>query len=260
MRDWNDAVLRKLADSRLSDADREEISRELAGYLEDLCNDAPSRGLGDSVAAAANEIAARQIDSTQIAATQIAATQRAAAELHEDANLGANLYRARKENAMHLNDRTKRFWLPGMSMLLASAGFLAILQAAGFRPYFTVLWLRGGPASPHGLYWPLMLYFPWLCFLPFLGAAGAYWSRRAGGSPAVQAAVGFFSAFVFLAIFVTVLLFAFVIGGIMGNVSTPQTLSPEFGGAVMSWIVIPAMALMIGVLPFLRGRTQAPVA
>lgn len=245
--DWHSETIRRLADSKLSAADREEISRELAGYLEDLCADAPSRCLDDSVTG-------------QVGAIEIAATQMAAAELHEDQNLGATLYRARKENTMHLNDRTKRFWLPGMSMLLASAGFLAVLQAAGFRPYFMTLWLQGGPVSPHGLGWPLEFYFPWLCLLPFLGAAGAYWSRRAGGSLAVQAAVGFFSAFVFLAIFVTVLLFAFVIGGITGNVSEPQTLSPEFAGAVMSWIVIPALALMIGVLPFLRGRTQATVA
>lgn len=233
--DWRDEARCKLADSKLTREEREEISRELACYLEDLCADAPD------------------LDELTVA-------QCAAAELHEDQYLGATLYRARKENTMHLNDRTKRFWLPGMSMLLASAGFLAVLQAAGFRPYFMTLWLQGGPVSPHGLGWPLEFYFPWLCLLPFLGAAGAYWSRRAGGSLAVQAAVGFFSAFVFLAIFVTVLLFAFVIGGITGNVSEPQTLSPEFAGAVMSWIVIPAIAMMIGVLPFLRGRTQATVA
>jgi hypothetical protein len=235
--DWREEALHKLADSKLTAAEREEISRELAGYLEDLCFDAPSRGVDELTAA-----------------------QHAAAELHEDANLGAHLYRARKENAMRINDRTKRFWLPGMSMLLASAGFLAILQIAGFRPYFVTLWIRGGPATPHGLGWPLMLYFPWLCLLPFLGAAGTYWSRRAGGGAAVQAMAGFFCALVFLAIFVTVLLFAFVIGGITRNVSEPQTLSPEFAGAVMSWIVIPALALMIGVLPFLRSAQQQPVA
>lgn len=233
--DWRQETRRKLADSKLTREEREEISRELAGYLEDLCADAPD------------------LDELTVA-------QCAAAELHEDQHLGATLYHARKENAMRLNDRTKRFWFPGMSMLLASAGFLAILQVAGFRPYFVTLWLRGGPATPHGLGWPLMLYLPWLCFLPFLGAAGTYWSRRAGGGAAVQAMAGFFCAFVFLAIFVTVLLFAFVIGGITGNVSEPQTLSPEFAGAVMSWIVIPALALMLGVLPFLRSSPQQPLA
>ena len=242
MLNWKKEISRKLAGSKLTGAEREEISRELAGYLEDLCADAPSRGL--------NEFAAGQIDATRIAA----------AELHEDAKLGAHLYRARKENVMHMNDRTKRLWFPGTSMLLVSVGFVAILQVAGFHPYFTTLWLRGGPATPHGLGWPLELYFPWLCLLPFLGAAGAYWSRRAGGSAAVQAMAGFFCIFIFLASFLTTLLFAFVIGGITGNISTPQTLSPEFAGAVMSWVVIPAIALTLGVLPFLRSAAQQPIA
>jgi len=236
-RDWREEALRKLADSKLTCEDRDEISRELAGYLEDLCADTPSRGINE-----------------------LTAMQHAAAELHEDQHLGAHLYRARKEKPMQINDRTKRLWLPGTSMLLASVGFLAILQIAGFRPYFLTLWLRGGPATPHGLGWPLEFYFPWLCILPFLGAAGAYWSRRAGGGAAVQAMAGFFCIFVFLASFLTTLLFAFVIGGITGNISTPRTLSPEFAGAVASWVVIPAIALMLGVLPFLRGRTQQSAA
>jgi len=235
--DWREEARRELADSKLTAAEREEVSRELAGYLEDLCADSPARGLDES-----------------------AATQHAAAELHEDQHLGAHLYRARKEKRMQINDRTKRLWLPGTSMLLASVGFLAILQIAGFRPYFLTLWLRGGPASPHGLGWPLEMYFPWLFFLPFLGAAGAYWSRRAGGGAAVQAMAGFFCIFVFLASFLTTLLFAFVIGGITGNISTPRTLSPEFAGAVASWVVIPAIALMLGVLPFLRRVTPQPIA
>lgn len=240
--DWREEASRKLADSKLTAADRDEISRELGGYLEDLYADASLRSFDES--------AAGQIDATQIAV----------AELHEDQHLGAHLYRARKEKPMQINDRTRRLWLPGTSVLLASVGFMAILQAAGFRPYFVTLWLRGGPATPHGLGWPLELYFPWLFFLPFLGAAGAYWSRRAGGGAAVQAMAGFFCIFVFLASFLTTLLFAFVIGGITGNISTPQTLSPEFAGAVTSWVIIPSIALMAGVLPFLRARTQQPAA
>jgi hypothetical protein len=43
--DWREEAARKLANSKLSAEEREEISRELAGYLEDLCSDAPTRGL-----------------------------------------------------------------------------------------------------------------------------------------------------------------------------------------------------------------------
>ena len=225
---WREEVSRKLANSKLSASEREEISRELAGYLEDLCSDAPTRGLDVSAVA-----------------------QRAAAELHEDKHLGATLYRARKENRMYLNNPTKRFWLPGTAMLFLSVVMLSVLQLFDVHPYFTTISLRGGAAAPHGLYWPLMLNYPWLAMLPFLGAAAAYWSRRGGGSRAVQAAAGFLSIFVFFAAFLTVLLFSFVISGVSGSASVADTLSPEFVGAVISWVVIPAVALLLGVLPFI---------
>lgn len=234
---WREEARRKLADSRLSDGEREEISRELAGYLEDLCADAPARGLGDS-----------------------AATQHAAAELHEDKTLGAHLYRARKESNVNLDNNTKRFWLPGMTMLLASAALLAIFQIAGMRPHLATISIYGGPADARAVYWPLIIYFPWLCILPFLGAAGAYWTRRAGGGSAVQAAAQFFSTFVFLAIFMTVVQFAGVLGGMNGQVPLSKTLIPEGAGVEFSWVVVPGIALLAGVVPFLRARTQPPVA
>lgn len=43
MRDWRGEAERKLADSKLSAAEREEIARKLAGYLDDLCGGAPRR-------------------------------------------------------------------------------------------------------------------------------------------------------------------------------------------------------------------------
>ena len=150
MRDWGNDVSRKLADSKLSAAEREEIARELAGHLEDLCAAACSNGQGEGAGA-----------------------QRAAAELHEDKHLGAHLYRARKENSMNMNDRTKRLWLPGMTILLVSAASLTIFQIAGLRPYFQTVWFRGDSMTPHSVYSYLTIYVPWLCLLPFLGAASA---------------------------------------------------------------------------------------
>lgn len=226
--DWCEEASRKLANSKLSAADREEISRELAGYLDDLCSDAPSRGLDDSAAA-----------------------ETAAAELHEDKHLGANLHRARKENAMNLNERTKRFWLPGLTILLASAAFLAVLQLAGFRPYFRTLWLSGGPVSPYSVYGYISMYVAWLCVLPFLGAAGAYWSRRQGSGRAVQTAAGLFPVLVFLAIFLVMLPFNFALDG----APAAKMFLPDLAGAVLSWVVIPGAALLLGILPFLRGSS-----
>lgn len=232
MTDWHEKARRKLADSKFSVLEREEIARELASYLDDLYETASGRGMDKSTA-----------------------TQFALDELHNDARLGPKLYRARKESTMHLNDRTRHFWLPGMSMFLASTGLLAVFQLAGFLSHFSVLWLHGGPRDPHAIYLPLMIYYPWLCVLPFVGAVGACWSRRAGGSRTVQAAVGFLSAFVFVAILLTVLNASFVIAGLTGEAPVSMTLFPECSGAIVSWVVIPGVALLLGVLPFLRDSS-----
>lgn len=161
---------------------------------------------------------------------------------------------------MNLNNRTKRFWLPGTAMLLASAALLAMFQIAGLRPHLTTISIYGGPADARAVYWPLIIYYPWLCILPFLGAAGAYWTGRAGGGSAVRAAAQFFSTFVFLAVFMTVLQFASVLGGIYGEVPLGKTLIAEGVGVELSWVVIPGAALLLGILPFLRDSAERRIA
>lgn len=237
MRDWRagrgsdlrEEAARKLADSKLSTAEREEISRELAGYLEDLCSDAPSRGLDDS-----------------------AAMQIAVAELYEEKKLGAKLYRARREGTM--NDRTKQLWLPALTILFASVALLATFEFVGFRAYYGVLWLRGGAnhwSAPLFWHYYVRANLRWLFTLPFLGAAGAYWSRRAGSGRGMQAAVGLSPLLVFLAAFVAMVHFSFALDG----VPPAQTLLPALAVAALRWVVIPGVALLLGVLPFLWGSS-----
>lgn len=228
MPDWVREALRRLAGSKFSAEERGKVSRELAGYLEDLYDASCANGQNESDT-----------------------IQNALDELHRDARLGPKLYRARKENSM--NDRTKQFWLPGTATMLASALCLAVLEFAQLRAHFTPVWLRHGATSPHSFDLPLVLNWPWLGVLPFLGAAGAYLSRRAGGRRAVQAAAGFFSAFVFLASLLIVLVLSFVSGDLLGGVPATRTLFPEFVGAIVSWVLIPGVALLLGVVPFLRN-------
>lgn len=235
MNDWRNQVQRELADANFSRAEREEISREIANHLEDLYESARRDGLDDSAARA-----------------------RALAELHEDPRLGLHLRRARKENSMNFNERTKRLWLPGLTILLSSAACLAIFQTAGLRPYFQTVWFRGDSIISNSVYSYLTIYVPWLCVLPFFGAAGAYWSRRAGSRRPVQVVAGLFPVFVFLAIFLVVVPFRFAFEGLPGG-------NWYFGdvlAAVASWVLIPGAALFLGVLPFLckRGAQQGTVA
>jgi hypothetical protein len=231
MPDWQTEIARTLAGGNFSAEEREEISRELAGYLEDLCSESRASGADESSVIA-----------------------HAARDLYQDARLGPKLRRARQENTM--NDRTQRFWLPGCIILLASALALALLQLAGFSPYFPRVWAANSSAAPY-LHDSFMVYVPWLCILPFLGAAGAYWSRRAGSGPALRIAVGIFPAFVFLGTFLVIFAVSFVID----TLPPANVFLPAFAGFILSWVVIPGAALLLGVLPFLGGNsTQRRIA
>lgn len=240
--DWHGKVSGMLEKSKFSPEEREEISRELAGYLEDLCADAPARGLSDE-----------------------AATEGATAELHEDKRLGTNLYRARRENAMHVNDRTMQFWIPGITLLFANAALLAASQAAALWAYHAYAsspsYVQNYPDLVHNVVRhdgaALMVYFGWLYTLPFLGALGAYWSRRFGGNRLTQITTGLFPLLLFLAIFVGQWI------GIERNTFLPflglGSLPPAhdffpflsiLGNLLVSWLAIPGAALVLGVLPF----------
>jgi len=251
MPDWKQEASRKLENSKFSAAEREDISRELGDHLEDLYAAARRDGLDDS-----------------------AARQRTLAELHEDARLGLHLRRARREGNMDLNDRTKRLWLPGMSMLFASAALLAAFQVLALGLYHALaLTPIVGSLSMHTRTYPelvrnvmrhdsaaLMIYFGWLCTLPFLGALGAYWSRRAGSSRSVQIATALFPLVLFLAIFVgqqdvgqkgTLLSFLAM------DALPPAHIFFMFlsvsANLLLNWVLIPGAALLSGVLPFLIG-------
>jgi len=243
MPDWHKRVSRKLEKSKFSAEERTEMSRELGDYLEDLCNDASSD---------------RQHDR--------AAARKAIAELSEDKNLGANLFRARRECNMGLNDRTKHLWLPVLGMLLTSAALLVAFKFGGLWAYDAY-----AKAEPSGNFptlianiirhraVALLIYLGWLYTLPFLAAAGVHWSRRAGSGPIAQIASALSPLLLFSAIFVnqhaaeqyrTSLNFL-----AMDVLPSPHVFFPfcsSLTSTILTCIVIPGAALLLGVLPSLR--------
>lgn len=238
--DWREQASRKLADSKFSAAEREEISRELAGYLEDLCSDASGRGPDDPVA-----------------------LQSAAAELEEDKHLGAHLYRARKENAMNLNDRTKQLWLPCIAILLASIALLTTFRLPGLsHPEYGTLWLRNGAAHWRETFWRIYgsRNIAWLVILAFFGAGGAHWSQRAGSRRGTQAAVGLSPLALFIVMFAVMVYYSLALEGV-----PPATaLLPALAVDALKWVVIPGSALLCGIVlsfgiaRFLRDSGAAP--
>lgn len=258
MLDWRRKASRRLEDSKFSVEERQEISRELGDYLEDSCDDASSHGLDDRAAA-----------------------QRAISELYEDKHLGANLFRARRGCNMNLNARTKQCWLPAIGMLLASAVLLAAFQVAASwahaayaptQPSANISSLMANLARYRAV--ALAVYLAWLYALPFLGAAGAYWSRRAGSGLPVQIATGLFPLALFSAIFVG----QHAVGqegtslGFLAMAELPPAhmffpFLTTFNNLLLTWVVIPTAALLLGVFPFLwksriyghDGAASAPV-
>jgi hypothetical protein len=238
MPDWEREAQRRLKNTKFPSAGREEVARELAGYLDDACERAEGEGLSES-----------------------AALRSASAELHEDPRLGAHLYHARQEGNM--NDRTKQLWLPGITMLFASAVLEVLIQFVSFHfSHHVVLHENGGTMSMYVLMGqnPMMLAcFAWLCLLPFIGAAGAYWSRRACAGRAFQAAAGLFPALLCFAVFVgeevaraegtMEVHLAFYL---FGPSNAPGPFSWSRIEHSLSWsVVFPCAALLLGVLPFL---------
>lgn len=240
MPDWENEAARLLSRTKFSAEEREEVARELAGYLEEVNNDARERDLDESAAA-----------------------QPALTELHEDSRLGANLYRARREGNM--NDRTRQLWLPGITLLFATAATLAAFQLAA-------LWAYNAYApTPHGNNFPglmswlmrhtsaaLFVYLGWLYVLPFLGAFGAYWSRRAGSGRAMQVVSGLFPVTLFLAIFLgqhAVGREGTSLGFLAMDALPPAHIFFMFlsssSSLFLSWVLIPGAALLLGVFPFL---------
>jgi len=152
---------------------------------------------------------------------------------------------------MNLNGATKRFWLPGTVVLLSSAALLAIFQLAGFSPYFPHLWNARFDSNEVWLCHSLLIYVPWLCALPFLGGGVAYWSRRQGSGPGLRIATGLFPVIVFLSALLVFLPLALA----MGTLPRANIYVRTFAGQVLSWVVIPGAALLLGIVPFLMGSS-----
>lgn len=128
--------------------------------------------------------------------------------------------------------RQRRFWLPAVASLCLSVGILAGSSILGRTSYVLV----------HG--WSnQVVYLPWILLSPFCGAAGAYLSRRAGGSVVTRFSAGLFPAIAMLMLGITLT----SAGAI--TFAAPQMLWLWRG--LVAGIIIPTAALAIGILPFL---------
>jgi hypothetical protein len=146
---------------------------------------------------------------------------------------------ARQEEA--IEKRVQQFWLPSLVTLFSAFAALAILIWAGVPPLMT------HPAEPQGL----IVDVPWLLVLPFIGAVGAYMSRRAQATGWRVYAAGVFPAVAIGLMFLLILPWGFMVD---------PRVAPSFrfmglAAGTVSWVILPGIALWVGVE--LHGRLRS---
>ncbi len=213
MHDWRKMVHERVTACGLPPANYEEVISELAAHLDETYEDARSQGLTDP---AALELTLQEVNDWHV--------------------LAANIRRSKsKEDPM--NNRTKSLWLPAMANLAVAAGLLMILQKLGVQP--RVVWI-GDMA--------MVLYLPWLITLPVFGAAGSLLARQAQAPSAFRLVAGLAPSLAILGSFLVILPLSFAI-------DRHQFVEFPFGYfalTIFNWVLLPACALLLGTLPFLR--------
>ena len=210
MPDWSALVRQRIGNVGVTSAQQDEIVAELASHLEDLYEQQLAAGAGE-----------------------LEAVARVLGELTEGRRLVRNIRLAtRREEEM--NERTRRFWLPGFVSLTAANLLLMLLQ----RTVFPMSVVRAGSVV-------MAQYLPLLVAAPLFGAMGACLSQRAGGSRLACLGAGLFP--------LTAMLGTICVLALTGNFRLAAPLPLHFATALLFGVMLPGAALFLGALPFLKN-------
>jgi hypothetical protein len=262
MPDWKRLVEERLASLNLPPGDKEEVIAELAAHLEDSAAADPEEG-GTGNRALTQvpwHKVLRVIERTKheersmnhrtktiwlpVIATLFATgvilllLNRAAVLQHLIwiACMAMFLCAAASE-ANRLSPRTRTLWLPVLMNLTLAFGLFIILDALNLN--------EPGIATAGNIVKAFRI--PWLVPLPVLGALGALLARRAQASRSERLVAGLAPSLVWLAVLVVVgLVLAYDPRDFAGVAPHDFVLS------AIGLVVAPALALSLGVLPFLR--------
>jgi len=224
MHDWEQFVRQRLAGMEINDFEAALVIEELAGHLEEQYQSLLREGLSDENA-----------------------VRRLLSGVGNWRQLKRNVERSRKTELI-MNKRVSQFWFPAFLTLFLAMVFLMLIQLFGPDP-----WMPHGPSRWRSIAPVATIYIPWLFCLPFVGALGAYVSRRAGASVrTVFSSVLFpvlpYSVFFWVALPVTML----VDDHFARNLTVPL-----FFVGLSAWVIFPAVALLAGsrLLHFLSSRS-----
>jgi hypothetical protein len=227
MPDWQALVHRRLAGLSLDPDQRNEVITELAGHLEETCEELRRQGI-----------------------TEEEAARRTLSQVEDWRRLSRMIQIARKkENGM--TNRVKQFWLPSLVTLFLSMGLLMLIQVFGPKPWTLAMksgWSLIAPVA--------MIYLPWLFSLPVIGAMGAYLSNRAGGSKRAMLSSVVFPVLPYLAFFLVALPVTAIFNDRLGH----NIMFLALFVGLLAWVVAPGAALLTGgvLAQFLISRRLEP--
>jgi len=219
MPDWREIARQGLGPLHFEAERADEIIGELAGHLEDLYSDAVRQGQSEAQAVQSALSAAADWD-----------------ELRREIQLAA------KEEII-MNYRVKTLWLPG-AFAIALSGIALRLFEIPSASSPSVFWAQTG----------LVVYWRWLACLPVIGALGAYWSRHVGGRLIERAMAVSLPALGMVCL--PLLMFPFVL--VYDLIRFHSFPFVPMGVLLLGWGVLPEAALLVGALPFMRGRVANP--
>jgi hypothetical protein len=217
--DWRRWIRLRLARGGLCLPFEDEAVEELANHIEDALSHRRMNESGEQACLLRSKLA------------------------REDwSHLAREIRRGREEEDM--NDRVRRIWLPGAAAVAVAHGLWTLLLTAGLQPI--IVWDDWHPL--------VFLFLPWLFLLPLVGAGAAYWSRRCGGSRR-----DLWIACLLPALAMAVYLLLPTIAVFLVDLQIPLAfkLKVAFWRGYFGMVLVPAVLLSLGVLPFLRERARA---
>jgi hypothetical protein len=222
MRDWQKLVHERFAQQSSGAEMEPEVTEELAHYLEDFYEAGLDKGLAEHEAA-----------------------QRALAEVRNWPRLARNIKLARYGGEM-LNQRIQTLWMPGVAAAILTVGVSVAVNRVASSLF----------AGPHTA---VFAYGGWLLILTGVGAFAAGWSRLAGGSIADRIGAALFPAAMILAALGSLVTNPDLKIVVIASVFSPgdvriSGLLPVIANSVAGGILLPAVALLVGALPFLRRK------
>lgn len=217
MRDW-DAFIRERLSAESVAGWSGEVAAELADHLDDSYEELRANGLCES------EAVARVFDDI-------------------DWRGLARTIRKAKRSRHRSNERTRQLWLPALVSLTLANAILMVLTRMSLGPRMI--------ASFSTSWFPeislMASYMPWLAAQPVIGALGAHFSYRAGGSRSMRLTAGLFPSIVMLGCWACVI----PLSAFLEKRTWVMTHPIYLVLGTIAWVMPAAAGLFFGCLPFL---------